>query len=76
MLSGGRVGPLARQARAVQADEERASGQAVEITRDPVAALLLAPLQIAAADVLGARGERRGDFGRGRWVNRGMADLL
>ena len=54
VLSGGRVGPLAQQARAVQADEERASGRAVQIARDPVAALLLAPRQIAAADFLGA----------------------
>ena len=59
----------------LQADEERASGRAVEIARDPVAALLLALRQIAAADVLGARGERRGDFGAGEGVW-GMADLL
>ena len=69
VLPGGRVGPFARRARRLQADEERASRRAVDVARDPVAALLFAPGQIAAADFLGARGEHGGDPGRGRWCS-------
>ena len=40
-------------------------GRAVQIARDPSSGPASCR-QIAAADFLGARGERRGDFGRGR----------
>ena len=67
VLSGGRVGPLARDPGTVQADEERAPASALEIAGDPVPALLAALGQVAPADGLGALSERGGDVGGGRW---------
>ena len=61
---GGRgVGPAARDAGTVETDEQRSPAGAVEIARDPVAALSSAMGKIAPADGLGLQAERRGDGG-------------
>ena len=60
----GRVGPLPRRAGRAEANEERAPAGAVEVARDPVAALAPAVGEVVAADRLGALGERSGDGGR------------
>ena len=61
---GGRgVGPAARDAGTVETDEQRPPAGAVEIARDPVAALSSAMGKIAPADGLGLQAERRGDGG-------------
>ena len=64
MLAGRGVGPLARRAGAGEPDVERAAAGAVEVARDPVAALLAAMGEIAPADELGPGAERGGDVGR------------
>ena len=66
VLAGRGIRPLARLAGAGEANEERAAAGAVEVAADPVTAEPAAVGQIAPADVLGARGERRGDGGGGR----------
>ena len=63
MLAGGGVGPLAGDARRREADEERAPLGAVEVARDPIAALPAAVRKIAPADFLGACAEMDGDIG-------------
>ncbi len=68
VLAGGHVGELAGRAGSAQADEERTPAGAVEVAADPVAALAAAVGQILAANLLGARGERRGDGGGGRRI--------
>ena len=64
MLPLGRIGPLARRAGRCEADEQRAPAGAVEVARDPVAALAAAVGKIVAAHRLGAAPERGGDGGR------------
>ena len=59
------IRPAAGLAGPGEADEERAAASAVEVAADPVAAEPAAVRQIAPADLLGARGERRGDDGGG-----------
>ena len=66
MRALGRVGPLPRRTGSAQANEERAPAGAIEVAADPVAALPAAMGQIASADILRARGERRRDGGGGR----------
>ena len=61
-------GPLPRYARAAEADEERPPAGAVQIARDPVAALLAAVRQVAPADGFGLQAERGGDAGGGKTV--------
>ena len=66
VLPGRGVGPLAGHAGAAEADEERAPAGAVEIARDPVAAVLAAVREVAPADGFGVGAERGGDAGGGR----------
>ena len=66
VLPGRGVGPFPRYAGTVEADEERPPAGAVEIARDPVAALLAAVRQVAPADGFGVGAERGGDAGGGR----------
>ena len=86
MLPRRGVGPAARDAGAVETDEQRPPAGTVEIARDPVAALPPAMRQVAPADGLSVQAERRGDGGGvhgaapagrrkrdGRW---GMRSLL
>ena len=76
----GRIGPLPRRARAAEPHEERAPARAVEVARDPVAALAAAMREVLAADRLGAKAERGGDAGRvhgaapAGWHGVGMGD--
>ena len=60
----GRVGPFARRAGSCEPDIERAPAGAVEVARDPVAALAAAMGEIAPTDGLGLGAERGGDAGR------------
>ena len=59
----GGIGPLARRSRRGEPHEERTALGAVHIAGRPVAAHLATVGQIAAADLLGARGERGGGVG-------------
>ena len=77
------VGELPRRAGRAKADVERAPAGAVEVARDPVAALAPAVRQVLPAHGLGAKAERGGDGGRvhgaapaGAKHEWGMAGLL
>ena len=59
VLAGRGVGPLSGHTGAAEADEERPPAGAVEIARDPVAALLAAVREIAPADGFGLQGRAR-----------------
>ncbi len=64
VLAGGGVGPLARHAGRVKADVKGAAAGAVEVSRDPVAALAAAVRQVPPAHSLGAKPKRGGDGSR------------
>ena len=64
MLPCRRVGPFPGNARAGEADEQRAPLGAVEVANDPVSSLLAAAWQVTAAHRFGARAERCCDAGR------------
>ena len=65
VLAGAGVGPLAWNAGGREADEERAPAGAASVAGGPVAPLLAALGQIAAAHLLGACAERGRDAGGG-----------
>ena len=50
---------------AVEADEQRLAAGAMDVTRDPVAALALAGGKVMPADGLGLGGKSRSDLGCG-----------
>ena len=72
VLGGGGIGPLSRNARRRDADEERAPLGAANVSSGPIAALFAAVGEVSPADLLGAIAKSGGDGG-GRAHGTGLA---